>query len=131
VWASVDFTEKSSAAVPDIRGVYCFIARPRSLGLPNVGFALYVGETGDTSAATLASRFKDYLREARGGGRLKIKAWFTRLNGHLEFAYVPIGDAKVALKALEAELSDALLPPLSDADYSAEMRPVARAFRHE
>lgn len=129
-WQAVAFDTASKPTVPASRGVYCFVARPRGGGYPTgLGYPLYVGETGDVSKAELRTRFGQYLDEAAGKGRTKMYEWLDKLRDQVDFAYAVVADTTVQLKSIEKKLSDALIPPLSDKDFSAEVREAVKAFR--
>lgn len=129
-WSSVSFDATAQQCIPEARGLYVFIAVPKTPStLPPLGFPLYVGETGDESDADLRGRFQQYLREVSGRGRLKFYRMAQKLQGHIVFAFAPVLDKAVSLKNLEAKLTDALVPPMGDQDYSAEMRAAQRALR--
>lgn len=123
MWNAVPFAETSRAQIPKQRGLYCFLARPAVDGLPPVGYPLYVGETGDKSRSHLQRRFSEYLVERKKPKRMKMLYVFEELQDHIVFAYTEILDPHVSLKNLEARLTDALVPPYSDDDFSAAMRP--------
>jgi hypothetical protein len=128
-WKEVEFNASASSALPRERGLYCFIVRPKlqSAG-PQLGFPMYVGETGDTSKSHLRKRFGDYLQEKTKMKRTKFAVMFDQLDGCIYFAYAEVSDRSVSLRALETRLSDALQAPLSSDDYSAELRAARAAF---
>jgi hypothetical protein len=129
-WSSVRFESGAKASVPASRGLYVFLAIPQTPSAlpPAIGFPLYVGETGDESGANLRSRFGQYLVEVTGTRRLKFYRMARKLEGHIFFAFAPVADPTISLKALETKLTDALVPPMGDQDFSAEMRAARKAM---
>lgn len=112
------------SGIPLEPGVYAFSVIPSVQGCPPGEYVLYIGKA---ERQTLAKRYTDYVREARGdtGSRIHIYNMFKRWAQHLWYRYA-ITAAEDASAAEEA-LRIALEPPMNR-DFSAELNGAARAF---
>ena len=126
-WQKVKY---DSAAQPvNRRGVYAFVLDASVVAgshFPPMSTILYVGETGDTSGATLRSRLTNYRNINSQIDRVRIynmlKIWKEDL--YFYCADLPTG---VSTKAFETVLLDAVLPPGNKKDFSAT---VSKALDH-
>jgi hypothetical protein len=129
-WDWVKFEEADSADLPPTRGIYAFVVDPDIANVFQHGFPMYVGETGNGNDRTLRKRFGEYVRNQdkicdRHGIHYMLNKW----GSHMYFYYVEIPDRRRNLKKLEAILNDALKPPYSVRDFSAEVRAGVRISR--
>jgi hypothetical protein len=128
-WASVRFEVASASSLPDAPGLYAFVLRVPFKGLPEHGWVLYLGETGDSSSKhTIKKRFRDYLREKNNRKRLDIHMMLNVWDDNLEFFYLPLPSEKHRLKHLETRLLDTLKPPFTKQGYSAQEQAPQSAF---
>ncbi|MBB4126706.1 hypothetical protein GGR77_001996 [Xanthomonas translucens] len=114
-WSKLRFSEANRSNIPKERGLYAFTLAHEPSGFPSHGFIMYIGITGDTSNATLRTRYSQYLANLRrGNGRPKVYGMLSRWDGDLFFNFVPVPDKNVSLTAIEDELLAAVLPPVND-----------------
>lgn len=129
-WDWVKFNEVDLSEVPDTRGVYAFVVEPDIPGVFQHGYPFYVGETGDRNDRTLRVRYNEYVQnEQRIRERHGIHYMLKKWGAHMYFYFAEIPDRRRRLKLLEAALNDALLPPFSVRDFSAEVRPLVKVLR--
>jgi len=129
-WQKERFTEASHAKIPQQRGIYAFTLELSPSKLPAHGYILYVGITGDTSAATLHSRFGQYVGHwKKKDGRPMVLYMLDNWAGDLFFNFVPLPDKKVDLAKLEKAVINAIMPPVNKRDFEADIAaPKAAAF---
>jgi len=128
VWNSVIFRRSESTAIPATRGVYAFQIKYSSGGIPQHGYLMYVGETGNrNSQETLRSRFLSYFSEMQAKER-SLHYVLCKYEDYLYFHYSPISDRRRNLKNIEAWLCDTLVPPYNVKDFSVEMRKAKKAL---
>jgi hypothetical protein len=129
-WNYLKFQAQNHVHVPKQPGVYAFIVRHVNNHFPGHGFIMYFGITGhDGSQGTLYSRYQQYLAEQKFNKRAKVHYMLVAFSEDLHFAFSPITDKRINLKALEEALNDAVMPWAVVNDFSAEIRPVAKALR--
>jgi hypothetical protein len=128
-WNRVDFKPASQASVPKVRGIYVFSLENNRVKLPPHGYILYVGITGDgTSAATLNSRFAQYIRhQTTRAGRPAVTYMLDNWAEDLAFYFSPVSNTKVSLAKIETRFIDAIIPPINKRDMSAEITAVKAA----
>lgn len=121
-WERVQFGIGARDDVPQTRGIYVFTLESGVAGLPQHGYILYVGITGNTSAASLRSRYSQYLRNlANEDGRPLICYMLTKWSENLVFNFVPLPDATIDLAAIEKSLINSVMPPVNTADFDADI----------
>jgi hypothetical protein len=121
-WNVLRFLPSSRHQVPAVRGIYVFTLKLEPSDFPEHGMILYMGITGNTSAATLRTRFAQYLQgQARVDERPKVLDMLLRHDGHLFFNFVPIPDTTIDLAALETNFLNAVNPPINERDYSGDI----------
>jgi hypothetical protein len=124
-WQVVPFARGGAVAVPESPGLYCFIVGNGMSGLPQVLFPLYAGETEN-----LRTRYKNYLTERNAArGRRQIRKFLTVFWGEAEFCFAQHSGSKPQLRQIERALNDALLPPYSQRDFSAEVKASRNAWQ--
>ena len=129
VWNDVPFGPSMQGQVPDVRGVYAFVLGMPRTDVPQFGYPMYVGETGNRSAATLRRRFGDYLQEKAQQKRTKFYVFLNEWDGWIRFAYATVPDKRRNLVKIEEHLNRALIPPLVRDDFPADILPEITAFR--
>lgn len=128
-WGKVKFTPSNRASIPTDRGIYAFVAEHNENQLPPHGYVMYVGISGDKSSHNLRRRYGDYLREKRIKKRAGIHYMLNKWGTCLYFHFAVVNDRRISLLNLEKAMSDALVPPFSQNDFSAEIREARRAFK--
>ncbi|MBB5879675.1 hypothetical protein GGR74_000823 [Xanthomonas arboricola] len=122
-WSKLKFSEANRGKIPEERGIYAFTLSHEPSDFPVHGFIMYIGITGDTSKATLKTRYAQYLTNLRRqNGRPKVFGMLDRWNGNLFFNFVPIPDRKVSLSAIENDLLEAVLPPVNETYIKAGLK---------
>lgn len=126
-WNKVRFALINAKHVPESRGVYVFAVEQPSVGLPPHTYVMYGGKAGD-GKNTLRKRFRHYFQEKRRPGRPHVHRLLNYWEDVLSFYYAEVADTAVDIRALEAALNDALLPPFVKNDFTAEVRDAINAF---
>jgi hypothetical protein len=117
-WQIEPFRAGGANAVPESAGFYCFIVMNRWGSLPAVLYPLYAGET-----VNLRRRYRDYLREMKDPkGRFHVRKFLLVFAGETKFCFAPFDADKDGLRTIEKKLNDALMPPYSHRDFSAEVK---------
>ena len=118
VWTTIPFRRGGGAALPEISGFYCFVIGNGLPDLPSVLYPLYVGETGN-----LKQRYGNYVTEKNSAkGRLHVRKFLKVFEGEAAFAYAPYVADKDDRMTIEKKLNDALMPPYSRRDFSADVK---------
>lgn len=121
-WTKVKFEEASRTLIPSIRGVYVFSLEADIPEFPPHGYILYIGETGETSSATLRTRFNQYLLDQKKReGRAKVADMLIRWKEDLSFYFVPVPDTTISVKAIQNAFLDAAIPPINTADFTGDV----------
>lgn len=118
VWHYTPFERRKEQDVSGGPGVYCFHVGHDLECLPVFGVSLYGGST-----QSLRNRFIDYFHEKNSTrGRIWVKKFLHVFDGELNFAWSEVDIIKSDIKILEKQLNDALMPPYSIKDFSADVR---------
>lgn len=129
-WYWVPFGRANRGDLPDEKGVYAFVVEPTLDNVFTHGYVMYIGQTGHESNHTLKKRFGDYLSNQRNINRRHgIHYLLNKWSSHLFFYFSEVDDSAVSLKSVEKALNDALLPPYSIGDLSAEIKDVRKVLR--
>lgn len=127
-WTKLRFEVGSQVMIPKVRGIYAFTLALDSSTLPDHGYILYMGITGDSSHGTLNTRFGQYLGDLkRHDGRPKVYNVLMRWKDDLFFSFVPIPDRRISLRKLESEFLSAVNPPINERDFEARISNYRRA----
>lgn len=119
-WEKARFEEDSHALIPKERGIYAFTVELNPSKLPSHGYILYIGITGDTSSATLHSRYAQYAANLRKeDGRPAVFFMLKNWSGDLFFNYAPLPDTSIDLVKMERALLSAIIPPVNKRDIEA------------
>jgi len=123
-WQKVQFG--GTDPVPSEPGIYAFTVEFSPSKLPQHGYIMYIGITGDgASRATLKSRYRQYIRHAaNGGGRPRVLYMLQNWQGDLWFNYATFKSPNIDLGKLERDMLSAVIPPINLSDLAAD---VARA----
>ncbi len=119
-WQKTRFEEANHVHIPKERGIYAFTVELSPGKLPHHGYILYIGITGDTSAATLNSRYRQYVANLKKeDGRPAVFFMLKNWSGDLFFNYVPLARSSVDLAKIEKSLLSAVIPPVNKRDIEA------------
>ncbi len=119
-WHKTRFEEANQVHIPKERGIYAFTVELSPSKLPQHGYILYVGIAGDTSAATLHSRYRQYVANLKKeDGRPAVFFMLKNWSGDLFFNYVPLAGSSVDLGKMEKSLLSAVIPPVNKRDIAA------------
>jgi hypothetical protein len=122
-WKKVRFSPSNTAAVEEKPGIYAFAVQHADPALPPNGYITYIGQTGGKAAhRTLRDRFGDYLREKERPKRPHVHHMLNKWDDYLVFYFAAVDTSQTDLELLEDQLNDALIPPYSKGDYSADIR---------
>ena len=117
-WDFTLFESNHADQVPEEPGLYCFYIGHDFNCLPKFGLCLYGGIT----KRTLRIRFKEYVREQnRENGRPWVKKFLKVFQGELSFGWTIVENSTNNLSTLEKEFNDAMMPPYSIRNFSAEV----------
>lgn len=86
---------------------------------------MYFGVAGLKAGRHLRARYGEYLRENK---RLSIKKMIHDYRDDLYFHFVPLDASPDELRGLETALIDAVMPPINEGDFSAEIKRQRRAL---
>lgn len=127
-WQKVKFDTAGKAHVPEERGLYIFTLEVGNLGLPQHGYIMYIGISGNKSNANLRKRYAQYLLEAqKGTGRPLVVFMLNEWEGDLFFNFIPIPDKTVDLAAIEQSFINTVIPPINASDFDGEIGPAKKA----
>ncbi len=129
-WHKARFEPSVHATIPTVRGMYVFTLELSPGKLPMHGYILYVGITGNTSAATLHTRYGQYLLHLKNkDGRPAVRYMLENWRDDLFFNFVPLSDLKIDLAKIEKAFINAVMPPVNKRDFEATIAaPKAAAF---
>lgn len=121
-WQRIKFWPLDKDSVPEDRGIYVFSIEAEGLPLPRHGYILYVGITGNTSAANLRKRYAQYVQNLlKEDGRPRVYLMLSKWRDDLMFNFVPLPDASVDLAEIERLFINSVKPPVNIADFDAEI----------
>ena len=122
-WERTKFDKKNLDQVLAKPGVYAFVISCDDPGLPPHGYVLYIGQTkGKKKPRTLRIRMKEYFKEEERPKRPRVYEMLNKWKGFLFFYFAPVDPAAASLLDVEAKLNDAMIPPYSQQDFSADIR---------
>lgn len=127
-WQQIPFREENADGIVEQPGIYAFAIAHGQAGLPPHGYILYIGEVGAKSGPTrtLRARFKDYVREKARGKRPQVAYFLNTWETCLVFHFASLDPNTVDLFDVERRLNDAMIPPYSRGDFSADIRQMKR-----
>ena len=125
-WNSTPFVRGQAQDVGDTPGVYCFHIGHNLECLPAFGLSLYGGIT----VRSLRTRFLQYFHERDSSqGRIWVRKFLIAFEGELNFAWSEVDTTAVDITILEREFNDAMMPPYSIRDFSADVRARRNAWQ--
>ena len=118
-WHSTPFKREHAGNVSDKPGVYCFHIGHDLTCLPTFGVSLYGGIT----QRSLRERFLEYFRERDSNqGRTHVRKFLMVFREELSFGWSEVDTTPaVDLKTIEKDFNDAMMPPYSIRDFSADV----------
>ena len=127
-WDQRPFNRSNAPEIAERPGVYAFAIAHNAVGLPPHSYILYIGQAGAKGGATrtLRARFKEYLREPRRVRRPAVALLLDTWPTCLVFCFATVDPDAVDLLDVERQLNDAMMPPFSQEDFSAEIRAAKR-----
>jgi len=128
-WSCVPFSQDCTDDVPQEPGLYAFVVCCDHPKLPIHAYILYVGQSGHgASNSNLRRRFREYLREqAKGSPRPAVERMLVEFAEDLKFYFAPMPNAKACLKEIESKLLSAIIPPVNQNDFEADVAIARRA----
>lgn len=127
-WTKLRFDPSNRRQIPKERGIYAFTVALTPSSLPEHGYILYMGITGDDSGGTLNSRYAQYLGDLRRqDGRPKVYYMLERWKDDLFFNFVPVPDRRMSLRKIENAFLSAIRPPVNERDLEARISNARRA----
>ena len=124
-WQQTLFKKENTSLVVDKPGVYAFAIQHPKADLPPHSYVLYIGQSGagkGKKARTLRVRFTEYFREKRKPKRPLVHYFLNAWDGCLSFYFAPVDPKATKLLDVEIILNDAMMPPFSINDFTAEVR---------
>ena len=109
-WRSVKFNNANKSKVPNSRGIYAFVLKPKYRNFFSTNYLFYVGKTN----RTLRSRYQEYLDEKQGKGkpRKKVHRMLNMYDGYLDFYFTGL-NAKAQVDKVEVQLLNAFVPHIN------------------
>jgi hypothetical protein len=128
-WSFVPFHQDRAGDVPSEPGLYAFVVSSDHPKLPVHAYVLYVGQSGHgDSNADLRKRFRQYLREQRvGSSRPAVYRMLVEFADDLKFYFAAVPAAKACLAEVETKLLSAIIPPVNQKDFEAEVSVARKA----
>lgn len=125
-WAYTPFDVDHVDEVGGSPGVYCFHVGHDFDRLPPFGLSLYGGIT----KRSLRTRCREYVLERDAeNGRFWVRKFLNVFDGELTFAWSEVDLELVNIDQLERDFNDAMMPPYSRRDFSADVRAGRNAWQ--
>ena len=125
-WHYTPFERKKVAAISNAPGVYCFHVGHRLHCLPPLGLSLY----GGISKVSLRERCLNYFWEKHAEqGRFWVRKFLHVFEDELTLGWSEVDATTVDLNVLEKDFNDAMMPPYSVKDFSADIRAGRNAWQ--
>lgn len=117
-WQYTPFERKKVGTISNAPGVYCFHVGHSLNCLPPLGLSLYGGISKDS----LRSRCRKYFWERHADqGRVGVRKFLQVFEDELTFSWSEVDATTVDLDVLEKDFNDAMMPPYSSKDFSADV----------
>lgn len=125
-WQYTPFEPDEVSRISDRPGVYCFHVGHDLVCLPPLGLSLYGGISEDS----LRRRCMRYFSEKNSrSGRISVRTFLTVFEGELTLVWSEIDTTALDIGQLEKDFNDAMMPPYSRRDFSAEVRASRSAWQ--
>lgn len=108
-WKEIKFNSQSQSQLPEIEGLYMFVASPKKGGASFINYLFYVGETDN-----LRRRFGNYLdkKDNPKSGQYKVYTIIDDFPEHLYFRYIELqGCDQLKRRKIEDQFLVSFLPP--------------------
>ncbi len=122
-WKCYRFNRNNIDRIPNQKGIYCFIVKPKLPNFFETRYLFYVGQT----TRTLKIRFKEYLKDQSGQGKPRSKV-FEMLNfykDNLFFYFVGINGLQ-RINYVEQKLLNIFVPHINSDIPIAKVKPELR-----
>ena len=120
------FERQAVSTISDAPGIYCFHVGHARTCLPPLGLSLYGGISEDS----LRRRCMRYFSEKDAKeGRLSVRRFLHVFEGELTLVWSEIDTTAFDIKRMERDFNDAMMPPYSRRDFSAELRAARGAWQ--
>lgn len=121
-WKSCDFYDPA-VKIPDEKGVYAFSIQFNDNHLPNNSYIMYIGKGGEIgNKSSIKARYNSYVAYSKKTvSNPKFDIFFDMWRHHITFSYAVLPD-NISPGEIEKKLNNILQPPLSYADYTAEVK---------
>lgn len=126
-WQSVKYKKTQKTQVSTKRGIYAFVVQHPVVAFPANGYIMYIGITGLKEGRTLRIRFGEYFQVSKLRKRPHIEYMLKNWRTAMYFYFAEVTDRRLSLAKLEKEMNDAIIPPYSKNDFSANFRGTRRA----
>jgi len=127
-WRKLRFGPSSLSEIPKQRGIYAFTVELSPGKLPGHGYIMYVGITGDESAANLYLRYSQYLRDLTNRqGRPAVLYMMQNWRDDLFFNFVPLPKSSIDLHRIELAFINSIIPPINKRDLEGTISAVKAA----
>lgn len=125
-WQYTPFERDLVQLISGDPGVYCFHVGHDLNCLPPFGLSLY----GGCTERSLRNRCLNYFWEKDAPqGRQHVRTFLQVFEGELTLGWSEVDIGRIDIKALEKEFNDALMPPYSVKDFSAEVKAGKNAWQ--
>ena len=125
-WQFTPFERPAVSRISDAPGIYCFHVGHARTCLPPLGLSLYGGISEDS----LRRRCMRYFSEKDAKeGRLSVRRFLHVFEGELTLVWSEIDTTAFDIKQMERDFNDAMMPPYSRRDFSAEIRAARSAWQ--
>ena len=106
-WKCLRFLPRNKTRLPDRKGVYCFIVKPKVPNFFETRYLFYVGQT----TRPFRERFQEYLNDQEGKGkpRPKVYEMLSLYKGNLFFYYAPF-NSNNRIDEVEEKLLNTFVP---------------------
>ena len=119
-WRFIKFKASNLRKVPDSKGVYCFVVKPKIPNFFETRYLFYAGQTTNT----LRDRYRNYIDEGLGKGKPRIKVYrmLNLYKNHIYFYYAVI-DNDSHIKNSEDSLLNMFVPQVNVQIPNAKIKP--------
>lgn len=119
-WKNYKFTKANKSRVPDNKGIYCFVVKPRVPNVFNSHYLFYVGKT----TRTLKKRYSEYLRDKEGKGKPRHKVFeMLKLYDNYLYFYCTEINSDVNITDTENKLLNTFMPYVNTEVPKATIKP--------
>lgn len=119
-WKSVKFNKINKAKLPNAKGIYCFVVKPKIPNFLETRYLFYVGQT----TRPFQIRYQEYLNDLAGKGkpRPKIFEMLKLYKNSLYYYYAEINQVS-KIDDVEEKLLYVFVPQINTANPKAKIKP--------